>query len=287
MRGAGLTKTARKSAAKSRARANTILLIGAGRMGSALLKGWIAKGIGPVEIVEPHPSAALRNLAKASSIVLHADLAGVPARVRACVVALKPQLLRTEAAKLRGLAESGALMISIAAGTSIKTMTKAWGPKARIVRAMPNTPGSIGRGISALYASSKAMPDDHRLAESLLAALGETVWVKREALIDSATAVSGSGPAYVFYLVEALAEAASAQGLPREVAGKLARATVCGAGALLDTDPRPVADLRRDVTSPGGTTEAALEVLMGEDGLRALMARAVAAANKRAKELSA
>lgn len=266
-------------------RERRIILIGAGRMGGALLKGWIARGIGPVEIVEPHPSPALSKLVKAEGLVLHEGLARAPAR--ACVVALKPQLLKSEAGKLRGIAEAGALMVSIAAGTSLKTMTKAWGRKAHIVRAMPNTPGAIGRGISALYASPQATPADRKLAESLLAALGEIVWVAREALIDAVTAVSGSGPAYVFHLVEALAEAGRAEGLPQEIAEKLARATVVGAGALLDTDPRPAAELRRDVTSPGGTTEAALEVLMAEDGLKRLMARAVAAANRRARELGA
>ena len=255
-------------------------------MGGALLKGWIAKGIGPIEAVEPRPSPALKAFARKSGVALHADLATAPLRVRAVVVAIKPQLLRTEAVRLRGLAESGALMLSIAAGTSIKTMAKAWGRNARIVRAMPNTPGSIGKGIAALYAAPKATDQDRALAESLLSALGRTVWVKREALVDATTAVSGSGPAYVFYLVEALAEAGVAVGLPREVAEALARATITGAGALLDADPRPAAELRRDVTSPGGTTEAALKVLMADDGLRSLMARAVAAANVRAKELS-
>ncbi len=267
-------------------RSKTVLLIGAGRMGGALLRGWIAAGIGPIEVVEPHPSPALKALVRKSGVALHADLSTAPARVRACVIAIKPQLLRTEAVRLRGLAESGALMLSIAAGTSIKTMTKAWGRNARIVRTMPNTPGSIGRGIAALFAAPKATDKDRALAEALLAALGKTVWVKREALVDAATAVSGSGPAYVFYLVEALAEAGVAAGLPREVAQALARATITGAGALLDADQRPAAELRRDVTSPGGTTEAALKVLMADAGLRALMTRAVAAANARAKELS-
>lgn len=283
MRGTGLKAKPRGAGAK-RAR---ILLIGAGRMGGALARGWIAKGIGPLEIVEPNASPALRKFAKTSGVALHADLSAAPARVRACVIALKPQLLRTEAARLRGIAGSGALMISIAAGTSLKTMTGAWGTRARIVRAMPNTPGSIGCGITALYAPAKVGAADRALADSLLAALGETVWVARESLIDAATAVSGSGPAYVFHLVEALAEAGRAEGLPRAVAERLARATICGAGALLEADPRAAADLRRDVTSPGGTTEAALAVLMAKDGLRALMARAVAAANKRAKALSA
>jgi pyrroline-5-carboxylate reductase len=151
---------------------------------------------------------------------------------------------------------------------------------------MPNTPGAIGRGISALYAPANVDAGARAQASHLLGALGETVWVEREALIDVATAASGSGPAYVFLLAEALAEAACAEGLPRAVAEKLARATVTGAGALLDADKRAAAVLRKEVTSPGGTTEAALKVLMAKDGLPALIARAVAAANKRAKELS-
>lgn len=277
MRGAGLTKVARAP----------ILLIGAGRMGGALLAGWIKSGIAPIEIVEPHPSAALTKRTRHAKIAVHANLGAAPAKARACVIAIKPQLLRTEAAKLKSIADGGALMVSIAAGTSIKALSKAWGTKARIVRAMPNTPGAIGHGISALYAPKKVDAKDRALAGSLLAALGETVWVGREALVDAATAISGSGPAYVFHLVEALAEAGRALGLPREIAMQLARATVTGAGALLDADPREAADLRKEVTSPGGTTEAALAVLMADDGLRALMARAVAAANQRAKELSA
>jgi pyrroline-5-carboxylate reductase len=269
------------------ASAKPILLIGAGRMGGALLAGWIGRGIGPIAIVEPKPAAALLKRAKAAKIAVHASLAEAPKDVRACVVAIKPQLLRTEAATLRGIAESGALMVSIAAGTSIASLTKAWGRGARIVRAMPNTPGAIGRGISALYAPKKVREAERALADSLLAALGETVWVGREALIDAATAVSGSGPAYVFHLVEAMAEAGRAEGLPRDVAEKLARATVIGGGALLKADPRPASELRKEVTSPGGTTEAALKVLMSARGLKALMARAIAAANTRAKQLSA
>jgi pyrroline-5-carboxylate reductase len=255
-------------------------------MGGALLAGWIKSGIGPVEIVEPNPSPALVKRARAARIPVHASLAAAPSKVRACVVALKPQLLRTEAAKLKGIAEAGALMVSIAAGTSLRSLAKAWGAKARIVRAMPNTPGAIGRGISALYAAKKIGAEDRALAQSLLAALGQTVWVGREGLVDVATAVSGSGPAYVFLLVEALADAGRAEGLPREVAEQLARATITGAGALLDADVRAASELRKEVTSPGGTTEAALGVLMAKDGLFALMARVVAAANRRAKELS-
>jgi pyrroline-5-carboxylate reductase len=266
------------------ARQKPILLIGAGRMGSALLKGWTQKKIARIEIVEPDPPPALKALAKSAHAKLHRDLPSiVPA---ACLVALKPQVLKTEAAALRPIANSGALMISIAAGTSIKSLTKAWGPKVRIVRAMPNIPGAIGRGITALYASPRCSAKDRALAENLLSALGETVWLKRETLIDAATAVSGSGPAYVFLLAEAMTEAAEAEGLPRDAAEKLARATIAGAGALLDADKRDAAQLRRDVTSPGGTTEAALKILMAKGGFNALMSRAIAAARKRAEELS-
>jgi len=261
-----------------------ILVIGAGKMGGALIKGCLAAGLGPVVAVEPGPSPALR---KAKGVSFVAAIESLPnRRWRACVVALKPQVLKTEASKLKPIAASGALMVSIAAGTGVKFLAKAWGRDARIIRAMPNTPGAIGRGVSALYAAPKVRPKDRALANALLGALGQTVWVAREALIDSVTAVSGSGPAYVFALVEALTEAAIAEGLAPAIAEKLARATVSGSGALLDVDPRAPAELRRDVTSPGGTTEAALRVLLAKSGLTALMARTVKAAAKRARELS-
>lgn len=262
-----------------------IILAGAGRIGGALLKGWIERGIGPLLVIEPKPSPWLRKLANSGSIILHGTPADVSARARACVVALKPQILATEATAFREIAQSRTLMISIAAGTNVRAMRKAWGRNARIVRAMPNTPGAIGLGISALYAPANINPAERKLAQALLAALGETLWVNRESLIDSVTAVSGSGPAYVFLLVEALAEAARGEGLPRSAADKLARATVAGAGALLKVDDRDAADLRKDVTSPRGTTEAALRILLSSDGLKPLMARAVHAARKRAEEL--
>jgi pyrroline-5-carboxylate reductase len=194
-------------------------------------------------------------------------------------------VLKTEAANLHPIAQSGALMISIAAGTTIRTLQQAWGREARIVRAMPNLPGAIGRGISALHAPAKITEADHRLAESLLAALGETLWVRRESDIDAVTAVSGSGPAYVFLVAEALENAARAEGLSAQAAKQLAHATVAGSGALLDADGRAAGDLRKAVTSPGGTTEAALRVLLASDGLKPLIVRAVHAARKRAEEL--
>lgn len=249
-----------------------------------MLKGWLANGLGPVVAVEPDPSPRLKTLKGVRFVDAVEQVP--PGAVRACVVALKPQILRTEAVRLRAVAERGTPMISIAAGTSIATLKKAWGPGAHILRAMPNTPGAIARGITAIFKGPNATTADCRLAERLLASLGQTIWVKRETLIDVTTAVSGSGPAYVFLLVEALAEAAQAEGMPRAEAEKLARATITGAGALLDSDMRPPAELRRDVTSPGGTTEAALKVLMAASGMKALMRRAVAAANRRAGELA-
>ncbi|HUO98252.1 MAG TPA: pyrroline-5-carboxylate reductase [Rhizomicrobium sp.] len=262
-----------------------ILLVGAGKMGTALIRGWIKAGLGPITAVEPNPSAHLQRL---EGPTLATDLKRIPHEGwRACVVALKPQVVRSEAARLKPIAASGTLMISIAAGTGVEFLAAQWGHKARIIRAMPNTPGAIDRGITALYASETATADDRALAKSLLSAIGKTVWLKREELIDAATAVSGSGPAYVFVLVDALTKAGIAAGLPPETSAVLARATVTGAGALLDADPRDAAQLARDVATPGGTTEAAFKVLLAkEGGLEALMTRAVAAAKTRAEELT-
>jgi len=263
----------------------TVLLIGAGRMGSALLQGWLGRGVKSIVVVEPKPSAELRRLARAKKIALSATPSEVKRKPSVCVVAIKPQVLKGEAETLAGFAQSGALMISIAAGTSVAALTKAWGKKARIIRAMPNTPGAIGHGITGLYAAKGVTAADKKRAVSLLSALGQTEWVARESLIDSVTAVSGSGPAYLFLMAEALTEAGMAEGLPRAQAEKFARATVAGAGALLAADKSPPRALREAVTSPGGTTAAALAVLMADDGLAQLMKRAVAVARKRAQEL--
>jgi pyrroline-5-carboxylate reductase len=254
-------------------------------MGGALLTGWLAQGIGPITVVEPQPSPTLKKMAARRVLTLAAAPSQVTAKPRICVVAIKPQILKGEAAALAGFAQAGALMLSIAAGTSVKAMAKAWGGKARIIRAMPNTPGSIGRGITGLYAARGATAADRKQADRLLSALGDVVWVEKESLIDSVTAVSGSGPAYLFLMAEALTAAGIAEGLAPAVAEKLARATVSGAGALLDADKSAAARLREAVTSPGGTTAAALSVLMARDGLVPLMKRAVRAAKQRAEEL--
>jgi pyrroline-5-carboxylate reductase len=255
-------------------------------MGGALLKGWLAQGLGPLAIIEPAPHPEIRSLMRRHAIRLLPSAKDVGnLDVGTCVVALKPQILRTEAEWLKPVAESGALMLSIAAGTTIARLHAAWDRKAFIVRAMPNPPGAIGRGITALYAPPH-MPEVLRArAETLVAGLGETIWVRNERLIDAVTAVSGSGPAYVFLMTECLARAARAQGLSTDTATRLARATISGAGAMLEADPRDAAKLRRDVTSPGGTTEAALRVLMEDDALEKLMIEAVSAARARATEL--
>jgi pyrroline-5-carboxylate reductase len=263
--------------------ANPILIVGAGKMGTALIRGWTRVGLGPITAVEPNPSEPL----KATCVKIVPSLEAVPVgQWRAAVVALKPHVVRTEAAKLASIAATGTVMISIAAGTDTMLLNQAWGETAAIVRVMPNTPGAIGKGISGLYAVPGVSAPDRAFAETLIAAIGQTVWLDRETLIDAVTAVSGSGPAYIFALVEALAKAGEAAGLPAATAARLARATVTGAGALLEADPRETSALIRDVATPGGTTEAALKVLQAPEGLPAVMAKAVAAAKARAEELA-
>jgi pyrroline-5-carboxylate reductase len=260
-----------------------ILIVGAGKMGAALIRGWVKAGLGPITAVEPNPSEALRE----TCVKIVPTLAGQEDHTwRACVVALKPHILRAEAAKLASVAARGTLMISIAAGTGTDLLAQHWGGGAAIVRVMPNTPGSIGRGISGLYAAASVGAPDRDFASALVSAIGETVWLDKEGLIDAVTGVSGSGPAYIFALVEAMTTAGEAAGLPHDTAAHLARATVTGAAALLDADRRTTRELIRDVATPGGTTEAALKVLEAADGLPVLMTKAVAAAKARAEELA-
>jgi pyrroline-5-carboxylate reductase len=255
-------------------------------MGGALLRGWLkGRRFDPIHVIEPRPSPGLSRLSKARRISLHAKLDGAKLPpLAAVVIALKPQVLKKERELLRTLGERGALVLSIAAGLTTRVLREALGASVPVVRAMPNTPGAIGRGITALYAG-KLRAADRALAEALMTALGETLWVSNEGQMDAVTAVSGSGPAYVFLLAEALAAAGRAEGLDAKAADRLARATVAGAGALLETDNRAPSALREEVTSPGGTTEAALKRLMGENGLETLMKEAVGAATRRGREL--
>ncbi|MCC7321090.1 MAG: pyrroline-5-carboxylate reductase [Rubellimicrobium sp.] len=258
-----------------------LLLLGCGRMGSALLEGWLAGGVpaAAVGVIDPAPSDWLR----AQGVRLNAGLPADPAVV---VVAVKPQVMGAALPGIGALGGGRTLVLSIAAGTPITRFEQVFGPATPVVRAMPNTPAAIGRGISAIIGNAAARAAHLDLAEALLSAVGQVVRLESEDEIDAVTAVSGSGPAYVFHLVEALALAGEAEGLRPDLARRLARATVAGAGALLDASDEEAGQLRRNVTSPAGTTAAALAVLMDEaHGLPPLMRAAVHRARLRSEEL--
>jgi pyrroline-5-carboxylate reductase len=266
--------------------ARPIVIVGAGNMGGALARGLIAKGLGPqLVVIEPALSASdLRRYRNAGVTAAKASTTVAGTKPRAIIFAIKPQMMPAVVPDYASVAR-GALVVSIAAGTTSANISGWLGGEYAIVRAMPNMPAAIGRGISAVFATHNVIPAQRALTERLLGAVGEVIWLEREELIDAVTAVSGSGPAYVFLLVEALAKAGAAVGLLPEVALKLARKTVEGAGALLAERKDNAEDLRRAVTSPGGTTEAALRILMSERGLEPLMRAAVAAATARGREL--
>jgi pyrroline-5-carboxylate reductase len=263
-----------------------LALVGAGKMGGALLQGWLDRGLDPksVLVIDPSPPAdSAAFLTKVGVKSLGAPPVGATARV--IVIAVKPQIIAKVLPGLRPLIGTDTIALSIAAGTTLASLEAGLG-SAAIVRSIPNTPAQVGRGITAAVANPRVTAGARALVTVLLEAVGEVVWVADEALIDAVTAVSGSGPAYVFLLAECLAEAAVAVGLAPDVAAQLARATVTGAGELLHRSELSPAELRKNVTSPTGTTAAALAILMGEDGLAPLMTRAVAAARKRSEELS-
>lgn len=263
----------------------SLMLVGAGKMGGAMLAGWLDAGLDPraTTVIDPAPSEAMNRLCAGRGVSLNPE-APKPAAV--LVLAIKPQGLDAAAPGLDRLIGPETLLVSVLAGKTIADLRSRLPSTRAVVRAMPNLPASIGHGATGAFANGEVDPGQRASAEALLSAAGEVVWLPDEGSIDAVTAVSGSGPAYVFLLVEALAEAGIAAGLAPDVAGRLARATVAGAGALLDADPTEAGALRQAVTSPGGTTAAALEVLMAGDGLAPLMRRAVAAAKRRAGELS-
>jgi pyrroline-5-carboxylate reductase len=260
-----------------------IVLAGAGKMGGAMLTGWIAGGLDPKRaiVIDPYVSDEIKALA-AKGVRLNPDVKDIGA-VAALVLAVKPQMFAEVGPTLRAIAGSS-LVVSIMAGTTIAGIAKACGGK--VVRAMPNTPAAIGRGITVAVAASDVSPEQRGLTDALLRATGSVEWVDDESLIDAVTAVSGSGPAYVFLLAEEMARAGIAAGLPPELAMKLARETVSGSGELLRQSDLDAATLRKNVTSPGGTTAAALSVLMADDGFEPLLTRAIAAATARSKELA-
>lgn len=262
-----------------------ILLVGCGKMGGALLAGWLRRGIPATDIVivEPNPvpdlPAGLRQVA---------DAAAVPAAFRPAIVmlAVKPQAMDQVAPAYGRYAAGGACFLSIAAGKTIAGLNGLLGGSAAIVRSMPNTPAAVGLGITVCCASGTVTADQRTTCQDLLEAVGEVGWVEDESLIDAVTAVSGSGPAYVFWLTECLAAAGEKAGLDAGLSARLARATVYGAGELMRQSADSPAQLRKNVTSPNGTTQAALEVLMAGDGLGPLMERAVTAAARRSRELA-
>jgi pyrroline-5-carboxylate reductase len=261
-----------------------LVLAGAGKMGGAMLSGWLARGLDAsrVVVIEPHPSDEISALST-KGVRLNPPAKDVGA-VATLVVALKPQTFREAGAMLKSFAGPSTLVVSIMAGTTIAGIEAVCGGS--VVRAMPNTPAAIGRGITVAVAAKNVSAAQRADADALLRATGSVEWVDDENLMDAVTAVSGSGPAYIFLLAEELARAGVAAGLPAELATKLARETVAGSGELLRRSDAPSATLRQNVTSPGGTTAAALEVLMGPDGLQSLLTRAVAAATKRSKQLA-
>ena len=258
-----------------------IVIVGCGKMGSALLKGWLAEGLDPNEItvIDPDPSDWLIK----QTVRLNKTLPINPSIV---LIAVKPQMMPDVVPKLKKLGNSKTLFISIAAGTSISYFQRILGNQTPIVRAMPNTPASIGKGITAIIANAYVSDIELKATEKLLSSVGKIVSLDSEEQMDAVTAVSGSGPAYVFHLIEALADAGQANGLNAELSMTLAKATVAGAGLLAEKSNEDPTNLRINVTSPGGTTAAALKILMDQDtGFNSLLFKAVEAASNRSKEL--
>ena len=265
-----------------------LVLIGCGKMGGALLEGWLARGVAPAQVtmVEPHAESAAPFTARGVRQVT--EVAEVPRDLAPAVLvlAVKPQQMDAVAAACPALAGPGSLTLSIAAGRTLAYFQGHLGPSAAIVRAMPNTPAAVGRGMTVLCANPQVTQDQRSLAGALLAAVGEVAWVEDEALLDAVTAVSGGGPAYVFLLIECLAKAGIEAGLPESLSMQIARATVAGAGELVRLSDLPASTLRENVTSPGGTTLEALKVLMAPEALQPLMTRAIAEATRRSRELA-
>jgi len=258
-----------------------LVLLGCGKMGSAMLAGWLAQGVpaSSVWVLDPYPSEWLKETG------VHIN-EGTPVSPAIVLIAVKPQMMGDALPTMVALGNSETLFLSVAAGTPISMFEDALGAQSPIIRAMPNTPSAIGRGITAIVGNAHATADDLDMADGLLCAVGQVVRLTDEGQMDAVTAVSGSGPAYVFHLVETLAAAGEAEGLPAELALDLAKATVGGAGQLAEDAPEDPTQLRINVTSPNGTTQAALDVLMNEaDGFPVLLRRAVKAAADRSREL--
>lgn len=266
-----------------------LVLVGFGNMGQALARGWLAAGLTPEALVIIDPQLDPKQVPEFAGATLVAHPADLQhdLRARLMLLAVKPQVMNAVMGSVRPLVGVETIAVSVAAGVTLSQMGSCLGEDARLVRAMPNTPAAIGAGVTGLCASETVLGTDRELANAVMEAAGRTVWVTDETLMNTVTATSGSGPAYVFHMVEALAAAAEANGMPADKAMTLARQTIIGAGKLLEADEHVSASkLRERVTSPGGTTAAALEVLMQSGELTDLMSRAVAAAKKRGEELA-
>lgn len=263
-----------------------VVLIGAGNMGGALLSGWLKKGVAgsSIIVVDPGPSDAMMSLIRESGAT-HLTQAPTDKTAGILFLAIKPQLMDAVLPPLKPIVGPETVVVSIAAGKTLSGIEALLG-KSAAIRAMPNTPAMVGRGVTGAYANEAVTEQQRSLVETLLKVSGPVEWVATEADIDAVTAVSGSGPAYVFYLVECMAEAGRKAGLPADLAMRLARETVAGAGELLHQSPEEASRLRKNVTSPGGTTAAALSVLMADEGMQPLFDKAIAAAKKRAEELA-
>ena len=262
-------------------KARGLILIGCGKMGSAMLAGWLDSGIpaSSIWITDPQPSAWL----SATGVNLNKSLPNSPA---VCIIAVKPQIIFEAVSNLKGYKQSETLFISIAAGITLKQLEQAISSDSKIIRAMPNTPSAVGKGITALIGNSAAKNEHILISKILLEKISEVVELEHEDQMDIVTGLSGSGPAYVFYLIESLTNAGIELGLSKEKALHLAKATVAGSGALAMSSTENPSELRENVTSPNGTTQAGLEILMDKKyGLRPLIKNTVEAAAKRSKEL--
>ena len=265
-----------------------LLLAGAGNMGYALLSGWLERGLDPARIIvqDPAPPPRAKELLREHGIEARAKVGALREPPAVLVVAVKPQVMDEVFPPLAQLTREKTVTLSIAAGRTLMSFEQYLPARSAVIRSMPNTPASVGRGITVAVANDFVTAEQRKVCDALLRAVGEVAWIKEERLLDAVTAVSGSGPAYVFYLAECLAEAGVKAGLPADLAQKLARWTVAGAGELLHRADLGPDLLRQNVTSPGGTTFAALQVLMAPNGLAKLMSEAVAAATQRSRELA-
>ena len=265
----------------------TLVLVGAGKMGGAMLEGWLKSDADPARIVafDPAPPAEVKSTLEAKGVRLNPRISDIT-DTEVIIIAVKPQVMEDVLPGIVPLKTSKPLILSVAAGKTIASYERHFGADAAVIRSIPNTPAAVGRGITAMASNPNVSASQMELARQLLSAVGEVVTVDDEALIDAVTAVSGSGPAYVFYLTECLAAAGEKVGLPAGLAMQLARATVAGSGELMRQSGIEAATLRHNVTSPKGTTYAALQVLMADDGMQPLFDKAIDAATRRSRELA-